>query len=118
MSAICHKCSGGAIDALSGECLDCADAARLAELEATVALLEAENARLKTDLGAASFIASERTRNGIVKWLRDTAQSVEVALNVDPRLPDHNREAYVSFARSVLTNLGNAIAACEDINPP
>lgn len=90
MSASCHKCSGGAIDALSGECLDCADAARLAELEATVTLLEAENARLKTDLGAASFIASERTRNSIVKWL--------------------NRVGPLHVAA--------AIAACEDINPP
>lgn len=76
---------------------DCAR--RLSELEATVRLLEDENARLKAELGAASFIASERTRNSIVAWLR----TLYCRTPGDFPGPD---------------DLADRIAACEDINPP
>ena len=74
---------------------ECAD--RLTELEATVRLLEDENARLKADLGTAWFVGGERVRNGIVAWLRQQA-SDEVA-----------------FTAFMLSMVADQVAACEDI---
>lgn len=77
---------------------------QILELEATVAFLEAQNANLQTDLGAASFIAGERTRNSIVRWLRET---------IDRRQkPAFERDDGI---RDVAYEIANAIANCEDI---
>lgn len=89
------------LDDFAASHADCAN--RLTELEATVRLLEEENARLKVDLGAAAFVASERTRNGIVAWLQDQA-----------RCMDHVGLLGGPIGREFADRIANA----EDIAPP
>lgn len=69
------------------------------ERDATIRLLEEENARLKTELGAALYVGGERTRSSIARWLRCKAVD-------DPEL----FASYLSAASS--------IESCEDIDPP
>lgn len=97
----------GSLDDFAASHADCAN--RLTELEATVRLLEEENARLKVDLGAAAFVASERTRNSIVAWLR--LQSVALR-SIDDAL------SIRSQAGVTVLGIADRIANAEDIAPP